>query len=51
MTLTEIARLVRRDHTTMHHYINNYNDEVKYNPEFRDIVGRVDNILSKSVSQ
>jgi len=51
MTLTEIARLVRRDHTTMYHYINNYNDEVKYNPEFRDIVDRVDNILSKSVSQ
>lgn len=50
MTLAEIARLVCRDHTTLHHYINNFKDEIRYNPEFRELSERVDKIMNKSAS-
>lgn len=51
MSLPEIARLVHRDHTTVMHCLKTYKDEVKYNFTFREIVRKVDNILSKSVSE
>lgn len=51
MSLHEIARLVHRDHTTVMHCIKTYKDEVKYNSVFREIVRKVDKIMSKSVSE
>lgn len=51
MMLPDIARIVCRDHKTMHRYINNFNDELKYNSEFREIVARINNILKSGVLQ
>ena len=47
MKLSDIARLVNRDRSSMLHLLNKYNDEVKYNPFFRDMAKRVDEILSR----
>ncbi len=48
MKLTQIAKYVHRDHSSMLHLLNKYNDEVRYNPQFRDMATRVDNILNKT---
>lgn len=48
MKLTQIAKYVHRDHSSMLHLLNKYNDEVRYNPQFRDMAARVDNILNKT---
>lgn len=45
MKLTNIAKYVHRDHTSMLHLLKKYDDEVKYNPYFRVLAQRVDNIL------
>lgn len=47
MKLVDIARYVNRDQSSMLHILNKYNDEVKYNPFFRDIAERVNNILKQ----
>lgn len=47
MKLVDIARYVNRDQSSMLHVLNKYNDEVKYNPFFRDIAERVNNILKQ----
>ena len=51
MSLPEIANIVRRDRTTVVHCVKIYPDELKYNSQFRDIVRKVDNFMSKSVSE
>lgn len=51
MKLKEIARYIHRDHTTMLHYLNKYDDEVKYNPTFRAIAIRINKILKQPISQ
>lgn len=51
MSLHEIARLVKRDHTTIVHCNKTYSDDVKYNSEFREIVRKVEKILFVNVSQ
>lgn len=48
MKLTQIAKYVHRDHSSMLHLLNKYDDEVRYNPQFRDMATRVDNILNKT---
>lgn len=48
MKLTNIAKYVHRDHTSMLHLLKKYDDEVKYNPNFRVLAQRVDNILNKT---
>ncbi|HEY9542981.1 MULTISPECIES: DUF4406 domain-containing protein [Bacteroidales] len=48
MKLTQIAKYVHRDHSSMLHLLNKYNDEVRYNPQFRNMAARVDNILNKT---
>lgn len=48
MKLTQIAKYVHRDHSSMLHLLNKYNDEVRYNPQFRDMATRVDNILNRT---
>ena len=47
MRLVDIARHVNRDQSSMLHVLNKYNDEVKYNPFFRDMAERVNNILKR----
>lgn len=46
MKLEDIARYIRRDHSSMLYFINKYNDEVKYNRFFREMADRVNSILS-----
>lgn len=46
MTLTQIAKRVHRDHSSMLHLLNKYEDDFRYNPQFRDMATRVNNILN-----
>lgn len=48
MKLTQIAQYVHRDHSSMLHLLNKYEDDFKYNPQFRDLATRVNNILNKT---
>lgn len=41
MRLATISKFVHRDHTTMLHYLNRYNDEIRFNKEFRDLATKV----------
>jgi hypothetical protein len=43
----EIASLIKRDRTTVLHLLKVYKDEVKYNPTFRELAQKVDNILNQ----
>ena len=51
MKLTDIAQYVHRDHTAMLHYLKKYNDEVKYNPHFRNLATNVDDRLNPKIKQ
>ncbi|GAE14622.1 hypothetical protein JCM6292_785 [Bacteroides pyogenes JCM 6292] len=46
MKLTQIAKYVHRDHSSMLHLLNKYEDDFKYNPQFREMATRVNNILN-----
>lgn len=46
MKLTQIKKYIKRDHTTMLKYLKKYNDEIKYNPDFRNWTTKVDLFLS-----
>lgn len=48
MKLTQIARYVHRDHSSMLHLLKKYDDDFKYNPQFREMATRVNNILNKT---
>lgn len=48
MKLTQIAKYVHRDHSSMLHLLNKYEDDFRYNPQFRDMATRVNNILNKT---
>lgn len=48
MKLTEIAKFVHRDHSSMLHLLNKYEDEVKFNPYFRGLAEKVQDILNKT---
>lgn len=48
MKLTSIAKYVHRDHTSMLHLLKKYDDETRYNPNFRVLAQRVDSILNKT---
>ena len=50
MTLKQIKTYIRRDHTTMLHYLKRYADECRYNNDFRTIAAKVEKILATSVS-
>lgn len=50
MKLTKIAEYVHRDHSTMLHLLKKYQDDFKYNPQFRDIAMKVNNILNKTAN-
>lgn len=42
-----IGEILRKDHTTPLRALKKYPDELKYNPEFRDIAERVNRILTR----
>ena len=46
MKLVDIAKYIHRDHSSMLHFLNKYNDEVRYNEFFRLMAERVNNILN-----
>lgn len=48
MKLTQIAKFVHRDHTSMLHLLNKYEDDFRFNPQFRELATRVNDILSKT---
>ena len=48
MRLIKIAEFVKRDHSTMLHLLKKYQDDFRFNPQFREIATRVNNILNKT---
>lgn len=48
MRLTKIAEYVKRDHSTMLHLLKKYQDDFNFNPQFREIATKVNNILNKT---
>ena len=48
MKLTKIAQYVHRDHSSMLHLLNKFDDEVKFNPYFRGLAEKVQDILNKN---
>jgi len=48
MKLVDIAKYIHRDHSSMLHFLNKYNDEVRFNDLFRDMAERVNNILNRT---
>lgn len=46
MKLVDIARYIHRDHSSMLHFLNKYDDEVHYNEFFRVMAERVNDILN-----
>jgi chromosomal replication initiation ATPase DnaA len=48
MKLMQIAKFVHRDHSSMLHLLNKYDDEVKFNPYFRGLADKVQDILNKT---
>lgn len=45
MKLVDIAKYIHRDHSSMLHFLNKYDDEVRFNEMFRDMAESVNNIL------
>lgn len=48
MKLSDIAGWIHRDHSSMLHLMNKYNDEVRFNHFFASMAERVNNILTKT---
>lgn len=48
MKLTKIAQYVHRDHSSMLHILKKYGDDMRFNPQFRELAMKVDNILNKT---
>jgi len=46
ITLKKIGKLTNRDHSTVIHSLDTYDDNMKYDKEFRDIARKVDAILN-----
>ena len=46
MTLTQIAKHVHRDHSSMLHFLRKYDDDFNYNPQFRELAEKVNNLLN-----
>ncbi len=37
ITLMESAKIIGRDHSTIHHYVKNYDDNIKFYKEYREL--------------
>ena len=48
MKLTKIAKYVHRDHSSMLHLLRKYEDDFRFNVQFRELATRVNNILNTS---
>ena len=48
MKLTKIAQYVHRDHSSMLHILKKYGDDMRFNPQFRELATKVNDILNKS---
>lgn len=46
MKLTKIAKYVHRDHSSMLHLLRKYEDDFRFNGQFRELATRVNNILN-----
>lgn len=51
MRLTKIAKFVHRAHSSILHLLKKYEDDFKFNPAFREMAQRVNNILNKTNKQ
>jgi hypothetical protein len=45
MQLLDIAGILKRDRATLFYAIKKYNDDVKYNPKFRELVNNIKKVL------
>jgi chromosomal replication initiation ATPase DnaA len=43
--ILEIAGMLKRDRATLIYALNKYNDDVKYNPKFRELVNNIKKVL------
>jgi hypothetical protein len=43
--ILEIAGILKRDRATLIYALNKYNDDVKYNPKFRELVNNIKKVL------
>ena len=50
MKLTSIAQLVNREHSTLVHVLKKYDDDMRFNPQFRDFALKVDKILKNNLN-
>ncbi len=48
MTLTQIAKHIHRDHSSMLHFLRKYREDYDYNPQFRELADKVNQLLSQS---
>ncbi|MCM1543676.1 MAG: DUF4406 domain-containing protein [Ruminococcus sp.] len=46
MTLTQIAGYIHRDHSSMLHFLRKYDDDYTYNPQFREMATKVNELLN-----
>lgn len=46
MTLTQIAKHVHRDHSSMLHFLRKYDDDYKFSPQFRELADKVNQLLN-----
>lgn len=46
LRLTRIAKYVHRDHSSILHLLRKYEDDIKFNEQFRELATRVNNILN-----
>lgn len=46
MTLTQIAKHVHRDHSSMLHFLRKYDDDFKYNPQFREMATKINELIN-----
>ena len=46
--ITSIADEMKHDHSTIIYYLKKFDDDYKYNPKFKEIVNRIESILSKT---
>ena len=46
MKLTQIAKYVHRDHSSMLHFLRKYDDDFKYNPQFREMATKVNELIN-----
>ena len=43
-------KYILRDRTMIYHYLNQYHEETRYNPNFRVLAEKVESILNKTIN-